>query len=226
MSIQQEHFDIERLAEKISSRMADLPSRTVPSVRAVRREFSKTISQSSADQVIELALRLLENVATEQRFVPYELVNSHKAAMRSLNLSTLQSLGKGLDSWYSVDSFAPYLAGPAWREGQITDEDVHRWTRSEDRWWRRTALVCTVALNNKARGGTGDTDRTLRVCRLLVEDRDDMVLKAMSWALRELVKHDAKAVQAFLDEHDQSLAKRVIREVRNKLDTGLKTPRR
>jgi 3-methyladenine DNA glycosylase AlkD len=31
---------------------------------------------------------------------------------------------------------------------------------------------------------------------LLVDDRDDMVVKAMSWALRELAKHDPKAVRA------------------------------
>ena len=53
-----------------------------------------------------------------------------------------------------------------------------------------------------------------------------MVVKALSWALRALVVHDPDAVRGFLVEHDDVLAARVKREVNNKLETGLKNPRR
>jgi hypothetical protein len=53
-----------------------------------------------------------------------------------------------------------------------------------------------------------------------------MVVKAMSWALRGLVVHDPEAVRQFIGEHEDVLAARVKREVRNKLATGLKNPRR
>ena len=82
-----------------------------------------------------------------------------------------------------------------------------------------------MPLNSKARGGSGDAARTLEVCASLVTDRDDMVVKALSWALRELSKRDPKAAEQFLDEHRSFLASRVLREVRNKLSTGLKNPR-
>jgi 3-methyladenine DNA glycosylase AlkD len=101
---------------------------------------------------------------------------------------------------------------------------VHAWTRSADRWQRRLALVCTVALNVRARGGQGDAERTLGVCRRLVGDRDDMVVKALSWALRALVYWDREAVRLFLAQHDARLAARVTREVGNKLRTGVKNP--
>jgi len=53
-----------------------------------------------------------------------------------------------------------------------------------------------------------------------------MVVKAMSWALRELSKRDAQAVSGFVAEYEDSLAPRVLREVRNKLSSGLKNPRK
>jgi 3-methyladenine DNA glycosylase AlkD len=53
-----------------------------------------------------------------------------------------------------------------------------------------------------------------------------MVVKAMSWALRELVPHDPQAVSAFLAENNQVLAARVKREVNNKMQTGLKNPKK
>jgi 3-methyladenine DNA glycosylase AlkD len=51
-----------------------------------------------------------------------------------------------------------------------------------------------------------------------------MVVKAMSWALRELAKRDPHAVRAFLSTHGQRAAARVRREVTNKLTTGRKSP--
>jgi 3-methyladenine DNA glycosylase AlkD len=112
-------------------------------------------------------------------------------------------LGRGIDSWGAVDPFAVYLAGPAWRERQVPDSLVHRWALSESRWWRRAALVSTVALNTKARGGSGDVARTIEVCRMLAGDHDDMVVKALSWALR----HDPDAVRQFLKPSQNSLFK-------------------
>jgi 3-methyladenine DNA glycosylase AlkD len=50
-----------------------------------------------------------------------------------------------------------------------------------------------------------------------------MVIKALSWALRSLVKWDRLAVSAFLHEHEATLAGRVKREVGSKLRTGRKT---
>jgi len=49
-----------------------------------------------------------------------------------------------------------------------------------------------------------------------------MVVKALSWALRELIVHHRSAVERFVLEHDEVLAARVKREVRNKLTSGLK----
>jgi 3-methyladenine DNA glycosylase AlkD len=79
-----------------------------------------------------------------------------------------------------------------------------------------------VPLNLRSRGGTGDAGRTLDICRRLAGDHDDMVVKALSWALRELVVWDPEAVRRFLGTHRDVLAPRVRREVRSKLETGRK----
>jgi len=160
------------------------------------------------------------------RFFADELIASRPDVLQSLDRSLVERLGAELSSWDEVDSFACYLSGPAWREGRLEDEAIREWARSPDRWWRRAALVSTVPLNVKARGGHGDTERTLGICSLLVDDRDDMVVKALSWALRALVTNDAKAVRAFLQTNERRLALRVRREVAQKLTTGVKKKRK
>lgn len=212
------------IADRLLADVEALSKRNTPNIRAVRRQYSREIRGCQPELVLDLAVRLLET--SRLRWVAYELIRHHKTTFESLTDETIERIGRGLDSWQSVDAFGCTLSGPAWRTGNLSDSAVHRWAVSEDVWWRRAALVSTVGLNTRARGGTGDTARTLAVCRLLADDHEDMVQKAMSWALRTLVIHDREAVSDFLEDHHDSLAARVKREVRNKLDTGLKNPRR
>src|SRR6266404_891920 len=225
MPVARKFESAEELAREIVARIRSLPSFRTESVRGVRREYSKRLATAPSAFVIDVALRLLD-AREVNRFVAYELIKHHAAAAASLREKHLERFGRGLDEWGEVDCFACYLAGPAWREHQISDKVIHRWARSKDRWWRRIALVSTVPLNSKAQGGQGDTERTLEVCRQLVRDRDDMVVKAMSWALRELSKRDPNSVRKFLDGYRDVVATRVAREVSNKLSTGLKNPKR
>jgi 3-methyladenine DNA glycosylase AlkD len=215
--------EVDVLAAEIRRQLTLVSPFTTANIRLVRREFSKRIMLLPPKTVIDLALCLLDN-QNAPRWFGYELVQHHQAAAKSLNARSLEHLGKGIASWDAVDTFACFLSGPSWREHQVPDSLIIRWARSKDRWWRRAALVSTVALNNKARGGRGDTERTLMICSLLVDDRDDMVVKAMSWTLRELTKRDVAAVKKFVAQNRQRLAARVLREVTNKLTTGLKNP--
>jgi 3-methyladenine DNA glycosylase AlkD len=212
--------DEEALAAEIDRRIRALPDQRVDSIRAVRREYSIRLRTAPARRVVDLAFALVGR----QRWVAYELLYHHPGALQCLDSHGVERLGEGMDSWVAVDTFGCCVSGPAWRKGRIADAVIHGWAASADRWWRRAALVSTVPLNLRSRGGTGETERTLEVCRLLVADLDDMVVKALSWALRGLVLWDPEAVRDFIDAHDQELAARVRREVRNKLETGLKNP--
>ena len=217
--------EVSQLQSEIIARLAALTRHNTEAIRNLRREFSAQLANRPPKLILALAQSLTRSQVVP-RFFSYELIQHHPEALGSLDATALEKLGSGNDSWGEVDAFACYLSGPAWRERQVPDALIGRWASSSNRWWRRTALVSTVPLNSKARGGNGDARRTLNICKMLIADRDDMVVKALSWALRELSKRDPKAVRKFLREHDGVLAARVVREVGNKLQTGLKNPRK
>jgi len=215
---------IATLATEIDAQIQALPVRNSPNVRSVRREYSKRLRNAPRDFVLALTMALVHTHG--YRGTAYELLAYHKPTFNSLTVADIEALGEGIDRWHSVDGFARLVSGPAWFKGLISDDVIHRWARSDDLWWRRAALVSTVALNMRSHGGYGDVDRTLAVCRMLVDDHEDLVVKALSWALRQLVVHDPDAVLGFLSRYEERLAARIKREVRNKLETGLKNPRR
>jgi 3-methyladenine DNA glycosylase AlkD len=212
----------EKLAKETLAKIAALRVRNTPALRGVRRGLSAKLRQAEAADVKAVALALAK---AGRKWMGYEIINQHKATLKSLTIREVEALGQGMASWEEVDSFGVLLSGAAWLGGVISDADVKRWAKSKDLWWRRAALVSTVVLNAKSRGGTGDTKRTLMIAEMLVSDHEDMIVKAMSWSLRSLVPWDAKAVRSFLEQHREELAARAKREVRDKLRTGLKNPK-
>jgi len=194
--------------------MIDLKGVTaIPQMRAIRREHSQRLRDEPT--VLPLALSMMKGGEIARIFA-WELLHHHKPTLRALTVADVRNLGAGIDSWETVDAFAMYIAGPAWRDGRLTDAELARWARSDDRWWRRAALASSVTIS---RAG-GRTASVVRICSMLAEDRDDMVVKALSWALRELTKTDKRAAKTFLETHD--VAARVRREVTRKLVTGKK----
>jgi 3-methyladenine DNA glycosylase AlkD len=211
-------------ADSLIVKARALPNHDVATLRALRRTVSREWRNEPGDIVLEAAGRIAQ--VPSLRWIAYELVRFHPGAFAGLDDALVDGFAVGLDSWDSVDAFGRTLSGPAWVAGRVGDGLIERWSNSSDRWLRRAALVSTVSLNRPNEGGRVDPPRTLAVCSRLVADRDDMVVKALSWALRELGRQDAAPVRAFLDKHDGALAPRVKREVGNKLRTGLKNPKR
>lgn len=197
-----------------------------PAMRAVLRPLARALRDEAPEAVLSVAHELVDTGVHEARQLAYELIGGRKDVVSGLDGPVVESLGRGNDNWASVDGFGVFVGGPAWRDGRVTDGDVLRWAGSDDRWWRRTALVCTVPLNQRSRGGKGDVPRTLAVCDALATDGDAMVAKALSWALRALSTVDADAVRAFLSRWGDDVPALVRREVRNKLETGRKSGRR
>ncbi len=215
--------DVKTLAAAIHAALRRTRPQNTSSLRALRREYSKQLASAAPELVLALARQLL--TLPGRRWVAYELIQDHPAAFACLGKEELEEFGRGIDSWWTVDAFARTLAGPAWQRGQVEDDLIHQWARSRDLWWRRAALVSTVAWNVRSHGGSGDAARTLAVCELLAADPEDMVVKALSWALRALAPHNPHSVRQFLADHQAVLAARVRREVLNKLSTGLKNPK-
>jgi 3-methyladenine DNA glycosylase AlkD len=216
--------EVVALHSEIRSRLYALRPPYTASARTIRREISRRLAEESPEFILALALELITDESDLLRFFAYELVSLHKRTAAQLTQQDLLKLAAGMNSWAAVDTFALYLSGPMWTQGRLPDETLIAWTQSEDRWWRRAALVTTVLLSRRA--NPTDGRRITAICALLASDQDDMVVKALSWAIRELTKKHPEQARLFLATHASTLAPRVAREVNNKLRTGLKTPRK
>jgi 3-methyladenine DNA glycosylase AlkD len=193
-----------------------------PDLKEVIKALKAKYQDWDEQDWISLAKGLVNCDIFECQVIAYELIGRNKKILNALSYVDLMDLWRNLDNWASVDHFSVGIYGVLWGKGVVKDQHIEALLKSDNFWDRRVAAVSTVALNLKSRGGSGDTPRTLSVCKQLVDDKEILIRKALSWALRELSKRDPLAVRNFLDTYQNRLAGLVLREVKHKLDYGTK----
>ena len=122
---------------------------------------------------------------------------------------------KWIDDWGLVDRAAPYVVG-----GHLYDKSrVPLYKLAKSKWpmERRTAIVSTYYFIRK-----DDTEDTFKIARLLVNDTDEYVQKAVGSWVREAGKRDEAALRAFLDDHAASMPRVTLRYAIEKFDRKTK----
>jgi 3-methyladenine DNA glycosylase AlkD len=203
---------------------------SVPALRSALRTHRSALRALPPRDRADLAALLVHSGLFEAALLAHLLLDGDHAALATLTPTDLDrgpaGLGAHVDNWVLTDTFGPLVLGVCWRTGVIGDGFIARWLDDADPWYRRLTLTATIALNTRARGGTGDSARTRWVCEAALDDRAPMMVKALSWALREWAGPDPAAVADFCATHDARLAALVRREVRTRLETGTKRGRR
>ena len=193
-----------------------------PQLRLILKEATEATKAYTNRQKIDLAIEWVKTNVHEMAQMAYELIGFNKALLSEVTKDDLKALNYELDNWASVDAYSVYLYGRAWKIGTLKDADLVKLVKSKNVWQRRVAVVSTIPLNRKDKKSLPQPDRTLMICDYVIADYEDMVVKALSWALRELSKQEPDIVRDYIEKHRGVLHKRVLREVNNKLTYGTK----
>lgn len=116
-----------------------------------------------------------------------------------------------IDNWDLVDLAAPFVVG-----GYLFDKPrdvLYELARSENVWERRTAMYATAYFIRQ-----GDLDDTFAIAEILVDDKHDLIQKAVGGWLREAGKRDQPRLLAFLDRHAATMPRTALRQAIEKLD--------
>ncbi len=156
---------------------------------------------------VELAEGLWRTDIFEARLAAAKLLTQARIRPDDAVWDLIQSWVPDFDSWAIADHAC--MAG---QKRLIADpsrlDDVEPWTRSDHMWTRRAALVITLPWTKQNHPRPDDLarrDRILGWAASYVPDRDWFIQKAIAWWLRDLSKHDAPRVRAFLDKHGDAM---------------------
>ena len=123
------------------------------------------------------------------------------------------------DSWAIADHAC--MAGQKRLvENPARVDTVEAWTKSEQMWTRRAALVITLPWTKQNHPKPQDLeirDRVLGWAATYVPDHTWFIQKSIAWWVRELSKHDRNRAEAFLAQHGTDMKPFALKEARKYL---------
>jgi 3-methyladenine DNA glycosylase AlkD len=177
----------------------------VPEVRRIARGFADLSPADLND--------LLDSEVHEHRFAALAvLVMQFQSASRPparddaererLVEFYLSAMRRGrVNNWDLVDSSAEYILGEYLFDRPR--DQLLRLARSGVVWQRRIAMLSTFAFIKH-----GDASTTLEVADVLLDDKHDLIQKAVGWMLREVGKRvDLGLLTAFLEANATRLSR-------------------
>ena len=169
---------------------------------------------------VDLAHALWETDAHEPRVLAAKLLT--QARLRPDDTAAWELIASWVadfDAWAIADHAC--MAGQkrvVWDPSRL--DTVETWTKSDHMWTKRAALVITLPWtkqNNPKPDEEEARDRILGWAASYVEDQTWFIQKAIAWWLRELSKHDAPRVLAFLDTHAANMKNFAVKDASRKL---------
>jgi 3-methyladenine DNA glycosylase AlkD len=173
---------------------------TVPQLRGLVKEFHGL--------PVDECVKLLQSEFHELRlFALLLMVDAYKRgddATKAKLFRTYIANTKRINNWDLVDVSAEHIVG-----AQLLDRDhalLTRFAKSKLLWERRMAIIATLYYIRR-----NEFTYTFKIAELLMEDREDLIHKAVGWMLREVGNRDRAAEERFLKKHYQHMPRTMLR---------------
>jgi 3-methyladenine DNA glycosylase AlkD len=109
-----------------------------------------------------------------------------------------------INNWDIVDISAGNIVG-----AYLYEKDripLYHLVKSENLWERRISIIATFYFIRK-----NDFEETLKISKILLHDKEDLIQKAVGWMLREVGKKVIEIEEEFLEEHYKKMPRTMLR---------------
>ena len=163
----------------------------------------------SVDDAIAFADSLITDRYLEVKSVGIEVVARYHSAFtpRLLPVWKRWLARNHSANWATTDAICGSLIGPLLVQHPALAEHLRGWSRDRNMWVRRAAIVGLIPL---ARKGAA-LDILYDVARTLHADDEDLIQKAVGWALREAGKKDMARLERYLRKNGRAIPRTTVR---------------
>ncbi len=182
----------------------------VPDTRAIARRYR--------DLPLEEVYELLESEIHEHRLAGlvvlterYKRAKTDRLRQELFDFYLDAALRGRVNNWDLVDVTAPTFGDYLVRHPN--DALLRDLATRENLWERRLAMMFTFAHIRAAEFGVPQ-----HIAMILLNDKHDLIQKAVGWMLREIGNRDVEVLRAFLAKHHTTMPRTMLRYAIEKLE--------
>ncbi len=166
---------------------------------------SRKIAKEHADTGLSDLNKLLKSKFHEERLVALLiLINKFEKGLEKEAVDFYLKNLRWINNWDLVDISAYKILGNYFfnRQRKI----LYNLAKSDNLWEKRIAIISTFYFikNN-------DFNDTFKISEILLEDKHDLINKAVGWMLREVGKRDLRAEEDFIEKHHKKIHRTTLR---------------
>jgi 3-methyladenine DNA glycosylase AlkD len=154
--------------------------------------------------------KLLKSKYHEERNVALGILKIHFAKADENEKRSIYNFyltnTKYINNWDLVDITAPRIVGPYLLEHPKEVKILNSLAISKSLWERRISIMATFAFIDG-----GKFEKTFEIAEILLKDKEDLIHKAVGWALREVGKKNRKEEEKFLKKHYKDIPRTALR---------------
>src|SRR3989338_5951779 len=158
-------------------------------------------------------LELLKSKIHEERLIALLILvyrfQKYPEEQRRIYEFYLKNL-KFVNNWDLVDLSSHKIVGEYLQDKP--KDILFKLARSKNLWEKRISLISTFAFIRE-----GELDTSLELAEIFVNDKHDLIQKALGWMLREIGKKDLAAEEKFLRKHYRQMGRTALRYAIEKL---------
>ena len=118
---------------------------------------------------------------------------------------------KQVNNWDLVDLSAPNIIGDfLFNKPRAM---LHKLAKSDNLWEKRISIIATLSFIKK-----NQFRDTFKISRILLNDKHDLIHKAVGWMLREIGKRNQEVEEWFLKKHYKKMPRTMLRYAIEKFD--------
>lgn len=170
----------------------------------------KEVVKKYRDLPLVDCIRLLHSKYHEHRMIALQILvgkfnRSESDALKQRIFNIFLQNTKYINNWDLVDTTVEHVIGAYLYD---KEKDVlYAFANSTLLWERRIAIIATFNYIKR-----GEYKETLKIAKLLLSDKHDLIHKAVGWMLREVGKRcDEKILTDFLDEYATKMPRTTLR---------------
>jgi len=170
----------------------------------VQRTIAKMFNDLSLDDLKEL---IHSKIHEERLIAAFILIDQYKKGDEKKKKTVFDFYlrnRKGINNWDLVDLSAPKIVG----EHLLNKEKdlLYKFARSKDLWEKRISIISTQTFIREH-----FYEDTLNISKILLQDKHDLIHKAVGWMLREVGNRDLETEEEFLRKHYKTMPRTMLR---------------